>query len=114
MKLLISAYACTPDRGSEHGVGWSWTTEACRQGHEVWALVSPAHRNAIQAASQSDEVSAGIHWFFPEVTGWPLEPATEPKWERTYNMIWQRAAVPIARRLQDRVRFELDPPPYLG
>jgi glycosyltransferase involved in cell wall biosynthesis len=107
MKLLISAYACAPNRGSEHGVGWSWTTEARRQGHEVWALVSPAHRNAIQAASQSDEVSAGIHWFFPEVKGWPLEPATEPKWERTYNTVWQRAALPIAKRLQDRVRFDL-------
>jgi glycosyltransferase involved in cell wall biosynthesis len=106
MKLLISAYACTPNRGSEHGVGWSWTTEARRQGHEVWALVSPAHRDAIQAASQNDEIAAGIHWFFPEVKGWPLEPATEPKWERTYNMIWQRAALPIARRLQDSVRFD--------
>jgi len=106
MKLLISAYACAPNRGSEHGVGWSWTTEARRQGHEVWALVSPAHRNAIQAASQKDEIPAGIHWFFPEVKGWPLEPATEPKWERTYNMIWQRAALPIARRLNDSVRFD--------
>jgi hypothetical protein len=44
MKLLISTYACAPNRGSEHGVGWNWTTEAHRLGHEVWALVSPAHK----------------------------------------------------------------------
>jgi glycosyltransferase involved in cell wall biosynthesis len=106
MKLLISTYACTPNRGSENGIGWNWTTEARRLGHEVWAMVSPAHRGTIEAASRNDEVSAGIHWIFPEVKGWPLEPATEPKWERTYNLIWQRVALRIARRLQDRVRFD--------
>jgi glycosyltransferase involved in cell wall biosynthesis len=106
MKLLISAYACTPNHGSEHGIGWNWSTEARRLGHDVWALVSPAHRDAIEAASRNDEVAAGIHWVFPEVKGWPLEPATEPKWERTYNLLWQRAALRVARRLQDGVRFD--------
>jgi len=24
MKILISAYACEPNSGSEHEVGWSW------------------------------------------------------------------------------------------
>jgi glycosyltransferase involved in cell wall biosynthesis len=106
MKLLISAYACAPNRGSEHGIGWNWTTEARRLGHEVWALVSPTHRNAIENACRNDAVCAAIHWVFPEVKGWPLEPATEPKWERTYNLIWQRVALRVARRLQDRVRFD--------
>ena len=32
MKLLISTYACLPNRGSDHGVGWNWTTEAHRLG----------------------------------------------------------------------------------
>jgi glycosyltransferase involved in cell wall biosynthesis len=106
MKLLISAYACTPNRGSEHGIGWNWTTEAHRLGHEVWALVSPAHRDAIENASRDDAVPAGIHWVFPKLSYWPLEPATEPKWERTYNLIWQRAALRVARRLQQRVKFD--------
>jgi glycosyltransferase involved in cell wall biosynthesis len=106
MKLLISAYACAPNRGSEHGIGWNWTTEAHRLGHEVWALVSPAHRDAIEKASRTDPVCAGIHWIFPELRYWPLEPAIEPKWERTYNLIWQRAALRVARRLQQQVGFD--------
>ena len=44
MKLLISAYACVPNLGSDHAVGWNWVTEAHRLGHEIWAFVSPAHR----------------------------------------------------------------------
>ena len=50
MKLLISAYACAPNRGSEHGSAWNWTSEAARLGEDVTVLVSPAHRDAILAA----------------------------------------------------------------
>jgi len=106
MKLLISAYACAPNRGSEHAVGWNWTTEAHRLGHEVWALVSPAHRDAIEDACRSDRVAREIHWIFPELSYWPLQPAKEPKWERTYNLLWQRAALRSARELERRIGFD--------
>jgi glycosyltransferase involved in cell wall biosynthesis len=106
MKLLISAYACAPDHGSDHGIGWNWTTEARRLGHEVWALVSPAHRDAITRASRDDAVVGGIHWIFPELRYWPLEQAKEPKWERTYNLLWQGMALRAARELQHRIGFD--------
>ena len=35
VKLLISAYACAPNRGSDYAVGWNWATEAHRLGHEI-------------------------------------------------------------------------------
>jgi hypothetical protein len=37
MKLLLSAYACEPSKGSEPGVGWNWATQAALD-HEVWVL----------------------------------------------------------------------------
>jgi glycosyltransferase involved in cell wall biosynthesis len=107
MKLLISAYACAPHHGSEHAGGWNWTTEAYRLGHEVWALVSPAHRNAIESAARCDVAASGIRWIFPELSFWPLKPGIEPKWERTYNLLWQRAALQHARELQKKVRFDV-------
>ena len=107
MKLLISAYACAPNRGSEHGGGWNWTTEARRLGHEVWALVSPAHRDAIGSAAQTDAVAAGVRWIFPEIGFWPLKQAIEPRWERTYNLLWQGAALIAARELQHKIGFDV-------
>jgi glycosyltransferase involved in cell wall biosynthesis len=106
MKLLISAYACAPNLGSEHAVGWNWTTEAHRQGHEVWVLASSAHRDAIEQACRNDSDLHGIHWSFPQIRGWPLQPSTEPKWERTYNLLWQRAALRGARKLRQTVKFD--------
>lgn len=107
MKLLISAYACAPGRGSEHGVGWNWATESLRLGHDVWALVSPAHRDSIGRACAETPELGRIHWIFPEVLGWPLQPAIEPKWERTYNLLWQIAALRQARRLHRTEQFDL-------
>jgi hypothetical protein len=106
MKLLISAYACAPHHGSEHAVGWNWTTEAHRLGHEVWVLASSVHRDAIKAACREDPELDGIHWSFPEVRCWPLQPGVEPRRERTYNLLWQRAALSHARELQSRVKFD--------
>jgi glycosyltransferase involved in cell wall biosynthesis len=106
MQLLISAYACAPNLGSEHAVGWNWTTEAHRQGHEVWAFASPAHRTAIESGCRDDPGLRGIHWTFPDVRRWPLRPDTEPKWERTYNLLWQRAALRHARELHRHIEFD--------
>jgi len=106
MKLLISAYACAPNHGSEHASGWNWPTEAHRLGHQVWALASPVHREAVEKSCRDDPDLRGIHWVFPKVRGWPLQPAVEPKWERTYNLLWQRAALRHVRELQRRVDFD--------
>lgn len=107
MKILLSIYACAPNRGSDHAVGWNWATEAHRLGHEIWALVSPAHRDSIRRAC--DEIASldGIHWIFPEVKGWPLSQAVEPKWERTYNLLWQIAALRHARELHRQIGFDV-------
>jgi glycosyltransferase involved in cell wall biosynthesis len=106
MKLLISAYACAPNHGSDHAVGWNFTTQAHRLGHEIWALVSPTHRDSIKKACHYNSDLHGIHWIFPEVRVWPLMQATEPKWERTYNLLWQRVALRHARDLVRGVEFD--------
>ena len=87
-------------------MGWNWATEAHRLGHEIWALVSPAHRDSIKRACDEIPALGGIHWVFPEVKGWPLEQAVEPKWERTYNLLWQRVALRHARDLHRQVGFD--------
>jgi glycosyltransferase involved in cell wall biosynthesis len=107
MKLLMSAYACAPNRGSDHGIGWNWATETHRLGHKVWVFASPAHRDSIATACHQDRALAGIHWIFPEVPQWPVTPGIEPKWERTYNLIWQRKAISLARELHHQVNFDV-------
>lgn len=37
MKIILSAYGCHPNRGSEPGVGWNWLVELSKY-NEVWVL----------------------------------------------------------------------------
>jgi glycosyltransferase involved in cell wall biosynthesis len=106
MKLLISAYACAPNRGSEHAVGWTWVTYAHRLGHQVWALVAPNHEDSILRACEEHPELAGITWLFPRVLSWRLKQAIEPEWERTYNFLWQVGATKTALRLHATVGFD--------
>jgi len=107
MKLLISSYACAPNRGSEHAVGWTWVTQTHRLGHQVWALVAPNHEDSILRACQELQELAGITWLFPKVPGWPLKQAIEPEWERTYNLLWQVSATMAACKLHANVGFDV-------
>ena len=43
MKILLSAFACAPNTGSEPGVGWRWAIELAKQ-HEV-VVVTDATRS---------------------------------------------------------------------
>ena len=38
LKILVSAYACAPDSGSEPGVGWNFI-QGLSQNHEVHVIV---------------------------------------------------------------------------
>src|SRR6516165_1751388 len=101
MKLLISAYGCEPNRGSEYAIGWNWTTEAHRLGHEVCVLAHPIHRDAIAAAVREDAALKEIRWVFPEPDYW------SPKWWRTYYPLWQKAALRAAKALHREVGFDV-------
>lgn len=49
MKVLLSAYACEPNRGSEPGVGWQWANRMARL-HDVTVVTRSNNRNAIEKA----------------------------------------------------------------
>ncbi|WP_298488588.1 glycosyltransferase [uncultured Maribacter sp.] len=39
-KVLLSAYACSPFRGSEWNVGWSWATGLAQKGYKVFCVIN--------------------------------------------------------------------------
>ncbi|MBJ6143774.1 glycosyltransferase family 4 protein [Hymenobacter sp. BT559] len=64
MKLLLSAYACNPNHGSEEGNGFNWLWESAALGHEVWCLTTPRGRadlTKLLADRAADPVAQRIH-----------------------------------------------------
>jgi hypothetical protein len=37
LRILVSAYACEPYKGSEQGVGWNWVLELSKT-KDVWVI----------------------------------------------------------------------------
>ena len=60
MKILLSAYACRPNHGSEPAVGWNWTMEMARLGHDVYVLTRKDNRDFIEA----ETVPENVHFFY--------------------------------------------------
>ena len=68
MRVLISAYACEPEKGSEPGVGFASTLAAAGE-HEVWVLTRANNVDSIERAVASHPFRSRIH-----IVGVDLDP----------------------------------------
>jgi glycosyltransferase involved in cell wall biosynthesis len=96
LKVLVSAYACEPGRGSEPGVGWNLVRELSAR-HELWVLTRANHQAAIRASGEPwvDRV----HWVFLDPPRWQTFWKKGPRGLRVFYGLWQRCAMAEARRL---------------
>jgi glycosyltransferase involved in cell wall biosynthesis len=116
LKVLISAYACNPRRGSEHGVGWGWVRMIARR-HEVWALTAEFQRADIEhELDASPELRRTTHFcyvpakplFYRPTRPWvfiensPLKPLMN-----FADSLWLREAFKLARKLHEEVHFDI-------
>lgn len=108
--ILLSAYACEPNRGSEPGVGWNWAVELAALGHDVWVLTQPEHAPAI-ARFLEQVPTDRLHFRYVGVPGldhWSRMPGRlSSVCYLMHVFIWQWLAYFEARALTRQVRFDL-------
>jgi len=68
VKVLLSAYACDPSKGSECAVGWGWATKLAEQGYEVWVITHSSSRAAIDNYLHAHGTQR-LHFHYHQV-GW--------------------------------------------
>jgi glycosyltransferase involved in cell wall biosynthesis len=106
MKILLSAYACEPGKGSEPGVGWHWAIELARLGHEVAVITRSNNRPVIEKALEESPIG-GLNFYYYDLPSW------SKWWKRgnrgiyLYYWLWQRGAYRLARQLTRRIQFDL-------
>lgn len=108
MKILVSAYACEPDRGSEPGAGWAWSCAAA-QDHEVWVLTHVTNRRTIDAAlGQDSRLAQRLHPVYLENARWARRLRTRGPARVLYYAIWQFTQCRTAAlRLHDQIGFDI-------
>ena len=105
LRLLLSVFACEPDRGSEPAVGWNQVRQAATF-HEVWAITRTIHKLAIEKASDTFPMRS-VHWIYFELPKWLGFWQKGFRGLRLYYYLWQLGARGLARRLHERVHFDL-------
>lgn len=70
MKVLLSAYACEPNRGSEPGVGWNWALEIAKHGSQVVVLTRLNNKKLIESIELNDLNIQFIYYDLPAKLMW--------------------------------------------
>lgn len=108
LKILMSAFACEPGRGSEQEVGWRWALEMSRW-FDVTVITQTRNRPGIER-----EIAKGIpagHCLSFEYHQLPnplyrlksrFDPLTWP-----YYILWQMTMIGEARKLHQKQAFDL-------
>lgn len=103
-KILMVAYACNPEGGGEHWLGWGWVL-AAKHIHDVW-LITPA--NNVETISQHAE-KEGVSVSFVSLPAWQKKFCAvlggAGSWLRKY--LWQFQARQEAQRLHREEIFDL-------
>ncbi len=105
LKVLLSAYACEPARGSEPGVGWNLAVHLARH-HDVWVLTRTANREVIEAERARLGLS-GLHVVYHDLPRWARFWKRGMRGIRLYYYLWQLTAIPLLRCLHRQVRFDV-------
>jgi len=107
-KVLLSAYACSPIRGSEPGNGWSWSLNLALQGYEVWCLTNVEDKEATIAELQQLGLP-NLHLVFVELS-FNLDKTllnTSSKTIYLHYYLWRRKAARVAMQLHKEKHFDV-------
>ena len=109
MKVLLSAYACEPGKGSEPGIGWNWAMTIAKKGHEVIVITRKNNEetinNFLNNVDNRDKLNIRFSYCsFPE---WLEILKKKSKLIQIYYFFWQFKAFLLARKLHQKKRFDL-------
>jgi glycosyltransferase involved in cell wall biosynthesis len=105
LNILVCAYACEPNRGSEPGIGWNWVREISK-GCNVWAVTRANNRIGIESALAAEALH-NVHFVYFDVPRWIGFWKKGQRGIRLYYYLWQVGAYFATRSLRREISFDL-------
>lgn len=105
LRVLVSAYACQPGRGSEPGVGWNVVREMAKR-HDVWVLTRPQNQRAIEAEMAIDP-APGLTFSYYGLPSWANRWLNAGLGVQFHYYLWQLGVISTARELNQKIQFDL-------
>jgi glycosyltransferase involved in cell wall biosynthesis len=104
-KVLLSAYACEPFKGSEPADGWNWALQMSRF-HDVWVLTRQNNRASIERAPLTPEQQR-IRWVYYDLPRWARFWKRGSRGIQLYYLLWQLSIWRLVARLHRQIQFDL-------
>ncbi len=108
LKILVSAYACSPVGGSEPGMAWGWINQLAQK-HDLWVLTEKDkfQQPLEKALSKRPALAAAVRFYFiPKQRFKRLRKVWPPSYYWFYHA-WQKKAYAKAVALHREVGFDL-------
>jgi glycosyltransferase involved in cell wall biosynthesis len=104
MKVLLSAYACEPNRGSEPELGWQRALEMPAFADEVWVLTRANGRKVIESEPMSR--TPGLHFIYYDLPEWATKLKKQAWFLSLYFILWQWGAYREALKHHREKKFD--------
>jgi glycosyltransferase involved in cell wall biosynthesis len=106
-KILLSAYACEPNKGSEPGVGWHWAMEVSKRGHQVCVLTRKNNQNIIEAYFRDNLQPDNLKFIYYDLPKYLTSWKKGGRGVHLYYFLWQICVLKIAFKAHKSIQFDL-------
>ena len=103
-RVLLSAYACEPGKGSEPGVGWNVARELAAR--VDLSVVTRANNRPVIEASGEDWIHR-VDWIFWDPPRWLVFWKKGGRGVQLFYIIWQLGILKVARKELARKNFDI-------
>ena len=108
LKILISAYACSPYKGSEPGVGWGFVSNLAKH-HDLWVIVEEEKfkEDIERYVDEHPEFPKTTHFYFiHKKRSRSLRKIWPPSYYWYYKR-WHKDALVLAKHLHQEINFDI-------
>lgn len=106
MNILVLAFACEPNRGSEEGVGWNWSINLAKH-HNVYVITRGQEKPYIEKYISETGIENPRFYYFEDAGLMHFIDKKIPMGFRTYYRWWQSQIVGIAKEIIKEHRIDI-------
>ena len=105
--ILVSAYGCEPNKGSEAGVGWNWVLQMAK--HNRLHVITRANNQELIEAHLPLESKEKIKFYYYDAPEFIKSLKNKSKGLYFYYFCWQLGIIPLVRQIlkQNKIDYTM-------
>lgn len=102
--ILISAYACEPNKGSEPGLGWNWSIELSKYFNVI--VITRSNNREVIENELSKLGNNNIKFYYCDVSKHLSFWKKGQRGVHLYYWLWQKQCYKLAKHIYSEIKFE--------